>query len=67
MRLFFMSLTMVGCLVASAPSQSGDETKDDKAVTFPTPPAGYDRIRDDSGRGKLETVEYDSTTVGVKR
>jgi enterochelin esterase-like enzyme len=34
---------------------------------FPAPPAGFDTRRDEISRGKLETVEYDSTTVGVKR
>jgi enterochelin esterase-like enzyme len=41
--------------------------KDDKAEKFPAPPADYDKKRDGVERGKLETVEYDSTTVGVKR
>lgn len=48
-------------------SQPGDEKKDDKAEKFPAPPAGYDTRRDEISHGKLETVEYDSTTVGVKR
>ncbi|MGE5611866.1 MAG: alpha/beta hydrolase [Bacillota bacterium] len=30
-------------------------------------PAGFDRPRDGIDRGKLETVEYDSKTVGIKR
>ena len=41
--------------------------KDDKAEAFPAPQAGFDTRRDGIDRGKLETVEYDSTTVGVKR
>ncbi len=36
-------------------------------VKFPSPPAGYDIRREDIRRGKLETVEYNSTTVGVQR
>jgi enterochelin esterase-like enzyme len=39
---------------------------DDKAA-FPAAPAGFDAKREDIARGKLETVEYDSKTVGVKR
>lgn len=35
--------------------------------TFPTPPDGYDVRREGIDHGKLETIEYDSTTVGVKR
>jgi predicted peptidase len=33
----------------------------------PGPPKGFDAKRDGVPRGKLETVEYDSTTVGIKR
>lgn len=39
---------------------------DDKQV-FPEPPEGFNRKRDGIGHGTLETVEYDSTTVGVRR
>jgi enterochelin esterase-like enzyme len=41
--------------------------KGDNAEKFPAPPADYDKKRDGISRGKLETVEYDSTTVGIKR
>jgi len=34
---------------------------------FPAPPDGFDSRRDGIPRGKLELVEYDSTTVGIKR
>jgi enterochelin esterase-like enzyme len=37
------------------------------ATKYPAPPAGYDRRDDQSTRGKLTTIEYDSTTVGIKR
>jgi enterochelin esterase-like enzyme len=50
-----------------AQAQPGDEKKDDKAEKFPAPPEGFDVKRDGIDRGKLETVEYDSTTVGVTR
>lgn len=43
-----------------AVAQSGD-------VRFPTPPDGFDTRREGIERGKLETVEYDSTTVETKR
>ena len=39
---------------------------DDKAA-FPTPPEGFDQARDGLDRGKVETVEYDSKSVGNKR
>lgn len=34
---------------------------------FPAPPDGFDTRRDGIARGTLEAVEYDSTTVGIKR
>jgi enterochelin esterase-like enzyme len=40
---------------------------DDKTEKSPAPPEGFDKRRDGIDRGKLEAVEYDSTTVGVKR
>lgn len=39
---------------------------DDKPA-FPHAPEGYDKLREDIPHGKIETVEYDSTTVGNKR
>jgi enterochelin esterase-like enzyme len=35
--------------------------------SFTAPPDGFDVRRDGIDHGKLETVEYDSTTVGIKR
>jgi enterochelin esterase-like enzyme len=39
---------------------------DDKPA-FELPPVGFDKRRDGIARGKIETVEYDSKTVGVRR
>lgn len=39
---------------------------EDKAA-FPPAPAGFDARREGIERGKLEAVEYDSKTVGIKR
>jgi enterochelin esterase-like enzyme len=39
---------------------------DDKPA-FPHAPEGFDKRRDDIAHGKIETVEYDSKTVGNKR
>lgn len=39
---------------------------DDKAA-FPAPPDDFDRPREGIAHGKLETVEYESKTVGNKR
>ncbi len=41
--------------------------KQDPPQGFPAPPRGFDVRRDGIDRGKLETVEYESKTVGVKR
>src|SRR5438445_3769591 len=38
-----------------------------EARVFPPAPRGFDVERDSIDRGKLETVEYDSKTVGAKR
>jgi enterochelin esterase-like enzyme len=46
-----------------ARAQSGDA----KAEAFPAPPKDFDKKREGIERGKIETVEYDSTTVGMKR
>src|SRR5579863_3247028 len=35
--------------------------------SFTAPPNGFDARRESIDHGKLETVEYDSTTVGLKR
>jgi enterochelin esterase-like enzyme len=39
---------------------------DDKPA-FPAPPEGFDKPREDVAKGKLERVDYDSKSVGVKR
>src|SRR5215468_3560118 len=66
-RWMLLALAVLGCLTVPALAQPGGSKADDKAEKFPAPPKGFDTRRDDIERGKLETVEYDSTTVGVKR
>jgi enterochelin esterase-like enzyme len=66
-RLLLLALTTLGCLITSAGALPADDKKDDKAEKFPAPPKGFDARRDGIERGKLETIEYDSATVGVKR
>ena len=39
---------------------------DDKSA-YPAAPAGFDKVREGIPHGKIETVEYDSKSVGVKR
>ena len=65
-------LVLVSCAVLAATAgtllaQPGQPKTEEKAEKFPAPPKDYDKKRDGIERGKLETVEYDSTTVGVKR
>ncbi len=43
------------------------ELKPDDKPAFPNPPDGFDKSHEGSDRGKLERVDYDSKTVGVKR
>ena len=60
-------MAVLACIVLACSAAPALAQKDDKAEKFPAPPVGFDSRRDDIDRGKLETVEYDSTTVGVKR
>jgi len=55
------------CPIAAVLAQPSDGKKGDSTEKFPEPPKGYDKKRDGISRGKLGTVEYDSTTVGMKR
>jgi enterochelin esterase-like enzyme len=64
-RWMLLALAALGCLMVPALAQG--EKKDDKKEKFPAPPRGFDTRRDSIDRGNLETVEYDSKTVGVKR
>src|SRR5438128_696703 len=66
-RWMLLALAVLGCLTVPALAQPGDAKKDDKAEKFPAPPKGFDARRDGIDHGKLETIEYDSKTVGVKR
>jgi len=43
------------------------ELKPDDKPAFPNPPDGFDESREGIEHGKLERVDYDSRTVGVKR
>ncbi len=56
---------LVACAVfvvvtVPAMAQPADET-------FPTPPNGFDSKREGIQHGMLELVEYESTTIGIKR
>src|SRR5690349_2867657 len=64
-------ISLTTCILVLALAAAGvvgqDRTKDDKAKDYTSAPKGFDAKRDDIERGKLETVEYDSKTVGAKR
>ncbi len=63
--LAIAACTAMACSTVTA--QPGDAKKGDAGEKFGPPPRGFDARRDGIDRGKLETIEYDSTTVGVKR
>ncbi len=50
---------------SGAVGQGQDKKDDEKKYT--SAPEGFDKKRDGIDRGTMETVEYDSKTVGVKR
>src|SRR4051794_27850296 len=55
-------------LVLHASGIVGQEpVKQDKEKSYTSAPKGFDAQRDDIEHGKIQTVEYESTTVGVKR
>ncbi len=62
-------VALAGLAVAAQPPRAQPMPKlgpDDKAAV-PQAPAGFDRKRDDVPRGRLDTVEYESKSVGTRR
>src|SRR5262245_58921874 len=53
-------------LLAAYPLRAAQD-KEDKPKELPAAPKGFDEKRDKIDRGKVETIEYDSKTVGAKR
>jgi enterochelin esterase-like enzyme len=49
------------------PQSAEEEGKVDAATHLTPPPRGFDAPRDGIEQGKLDRIEYDSTTVGIKR
>lgn len=64
--MYQLRLAIVAWIAFLLPAMSPAVTRaaDEK---FPPPPPGYDVRREGTARGRLETVEYESTTVGMKR
>ena len=65
--LALIACAVLASLAVPALAEPGDLKQDDKAEKLADPPKGFDARRDGIDHGKLETVEYDSTTVGIKR
>jgi len=61
--MFGRLLGLSALLISTALLQGADQPLKDS----PVPPKGFDKARDGIEKGKLEKVDYDSKSVGVKR
>lgn len=61
-KMFQALLATAGLLLPCCFAFAGETSE-----PFKTPPEGFDKPREGISHGKLETVEYDSATVGIKR
>lgn len=64
-RLGVWIFLFVNSSAAMVPEETAAQAKQDDLIA--AAPVGFDKRRDGIERGKLETVEYESTTVGTKR
>lgn len=62
-RFFLAAVSFFGMISPTAQAQPTDA----RTEKYPAPPAAYDQKRDGVEHGRLETVDYDSATVGGKR
>ena len=62
-----LACVLLACPTVPTLAQPDGAKQDDQAKRLPAPSTGFDTRREDIDRGKLETIEYDSTTVGIKR
>lgn len=65
-RSSIIACALLACLVAPAWGQPAAE-KSQEPPKLTAPPESFDIRRETAERGKLETVEYESTSVGVNR
>ncbi len=65
--LALVACAVLACSTVTTLAQPPEGKKDGAKEKFPAPPNDFDKKRDGVDRGKLESVEYDSTTVEVKR
>jgi enterochelin esterase-like enzyme len=62
----FISSLLALAALALAPAQP--RAQEQPALpAYPVPPQGFDQAREGIGKGKVETVSYDSKTVGASR
>lgn len=67
MRGIFWAVMVVGLFGVTARAQSGSQPTKIPAEKFSPPPRGFDARREGIAHGKIDTVEYESKTVGAKR
>jgi enterochelin esterase-like enzyme len=68
MKGYFVAwASILGLIMPTAGQERQEPQKDGTSDKIESPPKGFDKKRDAIERGKLETVEYDSKSVGVKR
>ena len=60
-------VTLLAWVVLAGSPLPAQAQKVDSTEKYPAPPEGFDKKRDNTDRGKLEVIEYDSKTVGVTR
>lgn len=72
----FLPLLLVLVMAVDVFAQNGEprlraasqpKFNDDDKRAFPEPPPGFDQVGEDTPRGKTETIEYDSASVGTRR
>jgi enterochelin esterase-like enzyme len=66
-RTLLLTATLLLVLNGAALRGQTNPSKQDPSQFLTLSPEGFDAKRDGIDRGKLETVEYDSSTVGAKR
>jgi enterochelin esterase-like enzyme len=64
--LFVVLFFCADILYAQTPQHAIELTSEDTAA-FPPAPAGFDKLRDNIPHGKVDSVQYNSKTVGTTR
>jgi enterochelin esterase-like enzyme len=66
-RTLGLAFAILGCWMAFTHAQQEGATQQEPAGKYAAAPMDFDASREGIERGKLQTVEYDSATVGAKR